>query len=45
VIYTGSAAYSDIEVLENGEIGVFFEKEEYKENVFARFSIKWLMKQ
>jgi sialidase-1 len=45
VIYTGSAAYSDIEVLANGEIGVFFEKEEYKENVFARFSIKWLMKQ
>jgi sialidase-1 len=45
VIYSGSAAYSDIEVLENGQIGVFFEKEEYKENVFARFSIKWLMKQ
>lgn len=45
VIYAGSAAYSDIEVLENGQIGVFFEKEEYTENVFARFSIKWLMKQ
>jgi sialidase-1 len=45
VIYTGSAAYSDIEVLENGQIGVFFEKEDYTENVFARFSLKWLMKQ
>lgn len=45
VIYSGSAAYSDIEVLENGQIGIFFEKEEYKENVFARFSLKWLMKQ
>ena len=45
VIYSGSAAYSDIEVLENGQIGVFFEKEDYKENVFARFSLKWLMKQ
>lgn len=44
VIYSGSAAYSDIEILENGDIGVFFEKEDYKENVFARFSINWLMK-
>jgi sialidase-1 len=42
-IYAGSAAYSDIEVLKNGDIGVFFEKEEYKENVFVRFSLKWLM--
>jgi sialidase-1 len=42
-IYAGSAAYSDIEVLGNGDIGVFFEKEEYKENVFVRFSLKWLM--
>lgn len=45
VIYKGSAAYSDIEVLENGQIGVFFEKEDYTENVFARFSLKWLMNQ
>jgi len=42
-IYAGSAAYSDIEVLKNGDVGVFFEKEEYKENVFVRFSMKWLM--
>lgn len=41
-IYGGAAAYSDIEVLKNGDIGVFFEKEEYKENVFVRFSMKWL---
>ena len=42
-IYGGAAAYSDIEVLKNGNIGLFFEKEEYKENVFVRFSMKWLM--
>jgi len=42
-IYGGAAAYSDIEVLKNGDIGVFFEKEEYKENVFVRFSMKWLI--
>jgi sialidase-1 len=42
-IYGGAAAYSDIEVLKNGDIGVLFEKEEYKENVFVRFSMKWLI--
>lgn len=41
-IYEGSAAYSSLTILENGHIGVFFEKDDYTENMFARFSLKWL---
>ncbi len=41
-IYKGSAAYSSLTILENGDIGVFFEKDEYTENMFASFSLKWL---
>ncbi len=41
-IYSGSAAYSSITVLKNGEIGLFFEKDDYKENVFVSFSLEWL---
>lgn len=38
-IYAGSAAYSSMTVLKNGEIGVFFEKDNYAENVFVRFTL------
>jgi sialidase-1 len=41
-IYAGSAAYSSMTVLANGDIGLFFEKENYKENVFVKFSLNWL---
>ena len=41
-IYAGSAAYSSMTVLANGDIGLFFEKENYKENVFTSFSLNWL---
>jgi len=41
-IYTGSSAYSSLTVLENGEIGLLFEKDNYTENVFIRFSLDWL---
>lgn len=41
-VYEGSAAYSSLTILDNGVIGVFFEKDEYTENMFARFSLKWL---
>ena len=41
-IFTGAAAYSDIVILKNGEIGILFERNNYKENVFVRFSFKWL---
>lgn len=41
-VYEGPSAYSSLTVLKNGDIGVFFEKDEYTENVYARFSLKWL---
>jgi sialidase-1 len=41
-IYAGSSAYSSMTILSNGEIGLFFEKDNYEENVFARFSLEWL---
>lgn len=34
-IYAGSAAYSSMTVLNNGHIGLFFEKDDYQENVFV----------
>jgi sialidase-1 len=39
---TGSSAYSSLTILKNGEIGVFFEKNDYRENVFVCFSLEWL---
>jgi len=41
-IYSGSSAYSSLTVLKNGDIGLFFEKDEYSKNVFTSFSLKWL---
>lgn len=41
-IYSGSAAYSSMTILKNGDIGLFFEKDDYKENVFVSFSLDWL---
>ena len=41
-IYAGSAAYSSMTVLKNGDIGVFFEKDDYTENVFVSLTLKWL---
>lgn len=41
-IYKGGSAYSSMTVLQNGNIGLFFEKDGYKENVFVSFSIEWL---
>ncbi len=41
-IYAGSSAYSSLTILDNGEIGLLFEKDDYKENVFVRFSLPWL---
>ncbi len=44
-IYQGSAAYSSMTVLKNGDIGLFFEKDDYTENVFVRIPAKWLLKE
>lgn len=41
-IYTGESAYSSLTVLKNGDIGLFFEKDDYKENAFVSFSLDWL---
>ena len=41
-IYPGSAAYSTLTVLDNGDIGLLFEKDYYSENMFISFSLEWL---
>lgn len=41
-VYPGSSAYSSLTILENGDIGLFFEKDEYKNNEFVSFSLEWL---
>lgn len=41
-IYSGSSAYSSMTVLENGDIGLIFEQDDYTKNVFVRFSLAWL---
>jgi len=41
-IYTGSSAYSSLCVLENGDIGLLFEKDHYTDNVFVSFTLEWL---
>ena len=41
-IYFASSAYSTMTVLENGEVGLMYEKNNYSEHEFVRFSIDWL---
>ena len=43
-IYTGESAYSSMTKLKNGDIGVFFEKDNYTKNVFVRIPKNWLIK-
>ena len=43
-IYEGESAYSSITKLKNGDIGVFFEKDNYTKNVFVRIPKSWLAK-
>lgn len=43
-IYNGESAYSSMTKLNNGDIGVFFEKDNYTKNVFVRISKNWLLK-
>jgi sialidase-1 len=42
-VYPGSAAYSAMSVLANGEIGLFFEKDDYSENVFVSLPPDWIL--
>jgi sialidase-1 len=41
-IYAGSAAYSSMTTLSNGDIGLLFEKDGSRQNVFVSFSLAWL---
>lgn len=41
-IYIGSSAYSSMTILKNGNIGLFFEKDNHTQNVFTSFSLEWL---
>jgi sialidase-1 len=41
-IYEGGSAYSSLTILKNGEIGLFFEKDDHKENVFVSMSLDYL---
>jgi len=41
-IYNGGSAYSSMSILANGDIGLFFEKDNYHENVFVRLTLEWL---
>ena len=41
-IYPGSSAYSSMTVMQNGAIGLFFEKDNYTQNTFVSFSLEWL---
>ncbi len=41
-IYEGESAYSSMTILDNGDIGLFFEKDDHTENAFVSFSLNWL---
>jgi len=41
-IYAGKSAYSSLTILQNGDIGLFFEKDGHKENLFVQFTLEWL---
>jgi sialidase-1 len=42
LVYEGGSAYSSMTVLADGDIGLFFEKDGYEENVFVRFPLEWV---
>mgnify|MGYP006197443009 CR=1 FL=1 len=41
----GPAAYVSMDVLPGGDLGLFFEKDEYTRNVFTRVPMAWLTAQ
>ena len=43
VIYPGPAAYSDLVIQQNGNIGVLYEKDGYKRIVYAQIGSRWLL--
>jgi sialidase-1 len=43
-VYKGESAYSSITILNNGDIGLFFEMDNYSKNVFVKIPKKWILK-
>ncbi len=43
-VYKGSSAYPSLTVMKNGRIGLFFEADNYKKNVFVSFPLRWIEK-
>ncbi len=41
-VYAGSAAYSSMTILNSGDIGLVFEKDDYREVAFVRLAKGWL---
>lgn len=45
LLYAGSSAYCSLAVLPNGDVGVLFERDEYRKLTFARLPAGWLTQQ
>ena len=43
VIYEGEAAYSSVTQLNNGDVGIFYEADNYTSNIFKLLSIDWII--
>ena len=43
VIYEGEAAYSSMTQLSNGDVGIFYEADNYTSNIFKSLSIDWIL--
>ena len=43
IIYSGEAAYSSMTILNNGDIGLFFEADNYMRNIFTIINIDQLL--
>ena len=42
LLYEGSAAYSCLSRLPDGNIGLIYERDEYRKITFAGFTLEWL---
>jgi sialidase-1 len=43
LVCEGSSAYSSLAALPNGEIGLLYERNDYKQLTFTRFPLSWVM--
>lgn len=42
-VYAGPSAYSSMSAMQNGDIGLVFEKDNYQEIVFTRIPLEWII--